>query len=57
MQDRIDSRVLHEEHTAPCGVDFSALNTVKKNFVQLQAGHANLIFGMIFNLRKRNDSQ
>jgi hypothetical protein len=30
MQERIDRRVLHEEHIAPCGVDFSALKKVKK---------------------------
>lgn len=39
MQDRIDSWVLHEEHIAPCGVDFSALKKVKINFLQLQEGH------------------
>jgi hypothetical protein len=39
MQERIDRRVLHEEHIAPYGVDFSALKKVKKNCLQPQAGH------------------
>lgn len=50
MQDWTDKRVPHEEHIAPCGVDFTVLNTVKKNFAQWQTGHSNLMFGIVFFL-------